>query len=156
MRRACHPVGPARNKTIYFMSENQQQEIPEVQDSDIWDEFWHGGNCGGSIVSECPHGITFFHDDVRAGSWNEGELEQLRAQAISDPQKVIARDGEPHYSGMLSMDWHWDCKICRAQAVKYQDFIWANRHMIAKFLNAKLEKVAKDAAAELASGKVKL
>lgn len=131
------------------MSAADEKEGPRrIEDHELWDEFWHAGACGGSICGTCDHGITFFHDE-ELGAFEEGELEKLRAKAVADPENYIGLGGDTHMTEMLGKVWHWDCQKCRAEALRYMEFIWGNRGSISRFLNARLKTVADNAARNL-------
>lgn len=130
-----------------------EKEIPIIDDTDLWDEFWHAGQCGGSCASDCKHGITFF--DANGEFMEEGELEELTAKAAADPEHYVALDGGTHMTEMLGNVWHWDCKKCRAEAHRYLEFIWDNRHDIARFINARLATEEKEAIRDRAEHTIK-
>lgn len=122
-------------------------ESRRIEDDELWDEFWHAGNAGGSCAGTCKHGITFF--DLNGEFMEEGELEKLTAKAEADPERYVGIDGGTHMVDMLGTEWHWTCQKCRAEALRYQEFIWGNRGSISRFLNARLKTVAEQAAREL-------
>ena len=97
---------------------------------------------GGHIVSTCEFcGRTFFEDDPDL-DWEDGEYEKLRQQAQQTPDLFIAVDSV--HSGHI--DGKEAVLGCPCNALrKYEDFIWGNRHVIAKYV-AKRAKEAAEAA----------
>lgn len=120
-----------------------------INDDEIWDEFWQAGQCGGGIVHECKHDTVAFHDDPRAGTWEEGELEKLQAQAKTDPKKYMALDRDAYTTNFCGHEWMWECQECRREALGMMNRIWAFRATIAKFINRRVETEAKRAVEEL-------
>lgn len=114
-----------------------------IEDSELWDEFWQAGSAGGSCAGTCKHGITFY--DSNGEFMEEGELEKLTEKARVFPDRYVALDGGTHMVDMLGMEWHWDCQKCRTEALRYQEFIWDNRHVISRFINARLATEEKEA-----------
>lgn len=101
---------------------------------------------GGGIVATCEHcKRVHFEDDERAGDFEEGELERLRAEAKADPDKTIANGGVR--TGEID-----GCTVvigCPCNALrKYEDWIWNHRRLIATYLpkRAKDEKAVADLA----------
>lgn len=85
----------------------------------------------------CACGREHFEDSERAGDWDEGELEKLRAQA--DGVKVFAhRDGVT--SGLCNkIHYVFGCP-CDAYK-KFEAFIWDHRRQIATYLQSRSVEV---------------
>jgi len=100
----------------------------------------------GSLVITCELcGRTHFAT-MEEGRFDEGELEDLREKAKKEPDKYIE---DPSYD---SISWgRIDGKqavigcVCNGLA-KYEEFIWRNRHVIARYLKEKSERLAKESA----------
>jgi len=95
------------------------------------------------IVATCELcGRTLFEDDERAGDWNDGELERLRQRAKEEPDKVIPMDivrtGEIGGKHVIT---NCPCHGLRG----YENFIWAHRHIIARYIAKKTEEIARAA-----------
>lgn len=107
------------------------------------DEFMDAVRYGSGIVRECEAcGRICFEDDESAGSWEEGELERLRENAVKDPDKYLAMDRVE--SGRMNgkeVVVNCPCNFLK----KYEDFIWAYRHVIAKYIAVRAKQQAEEA-----------
>lgn len=90
-----------------------------------------GGGC--SITCSC--GRLHFEDEARSWDWGKGEIEALQRDAKAHPDKYIACTFTPTYSTLQGRTFVHGCQ-CNGMR-PYEDFIWAHRHGIAKYLRAR-------------------
>lgn len=105
-----------------FRFEQAQQEAaakPKPKPGDGSDDFWAAFCDNGGLVRTCMCGRTVFADSERAGDWEEGELEDLRAKATAQPDKYVAI-GEDGVS-QCSIGIVWGCPC--GMAGRYENFL---------------------------------
>jgi len=96
-----------------------------------------------SIAADCELcGRTCFEDSEMAGDWEPGELEQYRLGVKQRPDKFVAvplvRVGKIAGKQVIT--------TCPCNGLRsYEDFIWSHRHIIAKYLQSKTERIAQAA-----------
>jgi hypothetical protein len=108
----------------------------------------HGALC--SILCEHCGRVHFVGNGY--GDYEDGELEDLRANALKEPGKYI------EHNDYDSIDWGyingkqivWGCPCNSAR--RFESWIWSHRYAIAKYLKLRAEAAALDAkfAAEVA------
>jgi hypothetical protein len=111
------------------------------------EKFWDSVIDSGSIVITC--GFCDRTHFVSDGAYDEGELEELREKAEKYPDKYIenamADSIRWGYIGGKQAVYECPCNEAR----KYEDFIWAHRHLIVKYLrgrtDAQLAEAKRDA-----------
>ena len=81
----------------------------------------------GSIVIDCELcGRTHFADDEMAGTWEEGELEELRKKQLEDPNKYIGHNDSVswgNFSGYQVVD---GCPCGKVK--KLENMVWVIVH----------------------------
>lgn len=96
----------------------------------------------GSITDTCEFcGRTFFEDDENR-DWAEGEFEKLKERNGREPDKCVAIDQIRTGTlagkrGVVGCPCNW--------ATPYENFIWGERHMIMKFISAKVKGIVEKA-----------
>jgi hypothetical protein len=94
-------------------------------------------------VAVCNHcgRVHFTHesDDYR----------QLQANAVAEPEKYIEdKDNFSIAWGVLDgKQYVWRCPCSRA--IAYEEFVWKNRHLIAKYIRARIEIMKRQFAKEI-------
>jgi len=96
------------------------------------DEFMDAVRSGSSIRRVCSLcGRTCFEDDPTAGDWEKDELEELRENAEKYPDKYVALPRVE--TGVIDgKDVVVNCPCNNLR--KYEDWIWAHRHIIARYI----------------------
>lgn len=101
----------------------------------------HGALC--SILCEFCNRVHFVGNGY--GDYEDGELEDLRANAQKNPGKYI------EHNDYDSIDWGyingkqivWGCPCNSAR--QFESWIWSHRYAIAKYLRLRAEEAALDA-----------
>lgn len=108
----------------------------------------------GSLVVECACGRVHFATDAGAGDYDEGELSKLLANAKKNPEKYLENqvcssistgklDG---YTVVYNCPCNW--------GARHEHFIWANRELIAKYLELRTNEELKTALNNKATAKL--
>lgn len=111
----------------------------------ISDDFRSAFGGFGSIVMDCNCGRTHFEDNDHAGTWAEGELEDLRAKAEANPDKYIGSDYSVSGVQVNGRTFVADCQCNGAEP--FEVFIWNHRGQIMRYLQDRIaeEKKTRDA-----------
>ena len=130
-----------RELCLYGMNMNSKPKIFDSMPPS--DEFMDAVREGGGIRRQCEAcGRECFEDDEGAGSWEEGELENLRKKAEKNPDQYVAMARVE--SGTMNgkeVVVNCPCNFLK----KYEDFIWAHRHVIAKYIAVRAKQRAEKA-----------
>lgn len=110
------------------MAENPKPKKPPAPPSEEFIEAFRDNTAG--LVRECGFcGRLYFGTN---GDYEKGEREGYEAEAKKNPDKFIAVEDFSRVMTLSGKEWVLDCP-CNA-ARPYEDFIWANRHQIVKYL----------------------
>lgn len=100
----------------------------------------HSGSCHISCEL-CDR--THFSTDT-SFDWEEGELESLLEKAEAEPDMYINHGNDsPSWGFFNDKQAVVDCPCNKLKG--YEDFIWDNRHVIAKYLKARANEIRLDA-----------
>lgn len=112
---------------------------------------------GGGCVRQCKCGTTFFDDSLDGGwDWDEGEREELRRLAISEPAKVKALDYTVATIAFEGHEYVPECE-CTSRALRpYEDFIERNAWQIAEYLNLRAKEILYNAESEFKNTTVEI
>lgn len=97
----------------------------------------------GSCRMDCACGKTYFDDYSTGYTWEEGELEKLRA----DPN-AVAVDGSVSMMCFEGQTFVWQCSCWHSRRARICAFLDGHAHQIAEYLS--LEKKRRLAEAEAA------
>lgn len=107
-----------------------------------WD-FFEAFSAGvGSYVATCQCGRTYFASK-EGGAFEGAELDELMAKAAAEPEKYIDTGDEGMSWVDLGNEYVHGC-ACGTEK-RYEDWIWAHRHAISKYLKARIAKELKAA-----------
>jgi hypothetical protein len=109
-------------------------------------EFRDAVRVGSTIRATCGLcGRECFEDSKTAGTWEEGELEELRQKAHDYPDKFIAME----YVETGVIDGKEVVVNCPCNMLHHsEEWIWKHRHIIARYLAAITKKKAEEAYTE--------
>jgi len=122
---------------------------PKDHDKPPSDEFMEALISGGSIVTECELcGRVHFATWDDGADWEEGELEELRANADKEPDRYIedatcSSISWGYLDGQQAV-WGCPCNIAR----KYEDWIWGHRELVTSYLRKRIRDQKRDAEME--------
>jgi hypothetical protein len=114
--------------------------IPEPSEEFL--EAFREGSSG--MVVDCEFCGRVYFATQDSGDYEEGELENLRAQAEKDPDKYIEVDCFTTRILIDGKGYAYGCKCNKLR--RYEDWIWSNRRGIVAYLKARTEKRLKAAA----------
>lgn len=120
------------------MGKEKEKKAPEPASEEFLDAISSGH---GALRATCEFcGREYFASN---GDYDEGELEKLNALAEKHPEKYI-NTGEDWQSlcSIGGRDYVYGCP-CNAPR-QYEDFIWAHRWPIAKYLKTRSKNQLKD------------
>lgn len=111
---------------------------------------------GGSTSIECTCGITHMcpdgnqYDDMyehngKENTWKE-YCEALQAEYPDTVQLHYGYDGI-EFKDLDSKVFVYDCK-CWEELKRYENWIWYNRSTISRYINSRIEQIAKEAEQE--------
>jgi hypothetical protein len=104
------------------------------------------------MIVECDFCGRVYFATQDSGDYGEGELENLRAQAEKEPDKYIEVD---YFTTRIIVDGKGYADGCKCHKIRrYEDWIWANRGSIMKYLRARIEKRFKEAEEEIKAMRV--
>jgi len=112
----------------------------------VTEDFEDAVRHAGSLVVTCELCDRTHFATMEEGTFDRGELEDLRAKAAKEPDKYIE---DPSYDSISwgTLDGRQAVIGCPCNGMaKYEDFIWKNRYVIAKYLKRKSERLSKSAA----------
>ena len=93
----------------------------------------------------CHCGRTHFDNSDNMWDWNDGELEELQARHNDDPDLCVAHD---HAIGCYVIDGKEYVLDCPCQGgASIEKWIIRHSHAIAAFLNARVERLKREAEA---------
>jgi hypothetical protein len=113
------------------------------------DEFMEAVVSGGSIVIECEFcGRVHFATWDDGAGWEEGELEELRANAEKEPDRYIedATCSSISWGYLNNQQAVYGCPCNHAK--KIEDWIWGHRRIIADYLKRRITSTKRDAEME--------
>lgn len=119
-------------------------EKPRVfSDKPPSDDFMDAVRSGGSIVTDCEAcGRVFFEDDESAGDWEDGELEKLRQNAKTNPDKYFAMDRVE----TADIDGKHIVVNCPCNYLtRLEQWIWSHRRIIATYISKRAQAAAERA-----------
>lgn len=121
----------------------QQEELRKNPLKPCSEEFIEAIREGiGSITGTCEFcGVTYFDGDGH--HFNEGEFEGLQKAAKEHPDLYVEWDGGVSLARIDGIQYIVDCP-CNGPR-RFEDWIWARRSMIARYLKARAATILKDA-----------
>lgn len=95
-----------------------------------------------SVVVTCDFCGRVYFATNDGGDFEKGELEHYRESAKEEPDKYIEVDGFTSRVGVDGKCYAWGCKCNKVRL--HEDWVWANRRKILKYLKERMEQRAKE------------
>lgn len=130
------------DKTVRILEAEALNLLFQRRDKPPSEEFANAVCSTSTLVLTCEYcNRTYFSNH---GSYDPGELEELRANATSDPHNYIESDYDYiDFGYMDGKQFVWGCACNGVRG--FEDWLWSHRYVVERFFKRKAERIQRDA-----------